>query len=277
MYSLVRLLLLAFIAPLVGAFVDPPPASAQFLATDYAPLQFGAEWTYLEDGVSTLTQRVLDDLEIVNGVPTFVILDVGGEFPGSTLNLTNDSNGLRSHKVFAPGSGDIPNATMIFIPPMTMLHAVVDAGNVINSAGAVNVTFEGFGTFGLSYTATSNVIGLETVTVPLGTFDALRVDGSLRMFGDILGQPFDESSSGSDWYGFGVGPVRSTSDGGLSELVHTNVPEPSAALLGLSALGTLALLARQRSSSPLSSRAIRPDYRLNWTRSRSHPNHPPLS
>ncbi len=154
MNSLVRLLLLASIAPLLGAFVDPPPASAQFLSTDYAPLQFGAEWTYLEDGVSTSTQRVLDDLEIVNGVPTFVILDLDGEFQGSTLNLTNDSNGLRTHKVFAPGSGEIPNVTMILIPPSPMLHAVVDAGDAINSAGAVNATAEGFGTFGLSYTAT---------------------------------------------------------------------------------------------------------------------------
>ena len=277
MNSLVRLLLLASIAAFLGAFANPRPASALFLAIDYAPLQFGNEWTYLENGVSTLTQRVLDDLEVVNGIPTFVILDLDGEFSGSTVNLTNDSNGLRMHKLFLPGSGDPPNSTAIFIPPLTLLNAVVDAGNVINSAGAVNLTFEGFGTFGLSYTATANVIGLETVTVPLGTFDALRVDSSLRLFGDIFNQPFDEFSSGTDWYGFGVGPVKSTSDGDVSELVHTNVPEPSAALLALFGLGTVALLARQRSSSPLSSRAIRPDDRLKWTRSRSRPNSPPPS
>ncbi len=80
MKSLVRLLLLAPIAVLLGAFANPRPASAQFLVLDYAPLQPGNEWMYLENGVSTLTQRVLDDLEVVNGIPTFVILDLDGSF-----------------------------------------------------------------------------------------------------------------------------------------------------------------------------------------------------
>ena len=117
MKSPVRLLLLVLIAALVGAFTNPRGASAAFFALDYAPLQAGFEWTYLENGAITLTQRVLDDLEVVNGIPTFVILNLDGEFSGSTLNLTNDSNGLRFHKQFLPGSGGDPNATALWFPP----------------------------------------------------------------------------------------------------------------------------------------------------------------
>jgi hypothetical protein len=245
MKSWVRVLLAA-LAFLVGAFPIPRPASAQFLAADYAPLQPGNEWTYLENGVSTLTQRVIDDLEVVNGIPTFVILDLDGEFAGSSENLTNDSNGLRLHKVFLPADAEVPNTTFILIPPVTILDAAMDGGEVIDSSGTVTLTFEGFGTFMLSYTATSNVIGLETVTVPFGVFDALRVDSTLRLFGRILGETFDERSSGTDWWGFGVGPVKSITDGDIDELLHTNVPEPSAALLALTALATLVSLARRR-------------------------------
>ncbi len=240
MKSFHRLLLLIPIASLFGVFANP--ASPQLVAADLFPLQSGNEWTYLENGVSTLTQQVLDDFEVVNGISTFVIVDLDGEFPGSTLNLTNDSNGLRLHQVFLPGPEDPPDTTLIFIPPLIMLHAAVDAGNMIISDGTVNLTVEGSGTFGLSYTTVASVVGSEQVTVPLGTFDAVRVDSTLRIFGNLMGQPFDESSSGTDWYGFEVGPVKSTSEANISELVHTNVPEPSATSLAYCALATLMLL-----------------------------------
>ncbi len=70
-------------------------------------------------------------------------------------------------------------------------------------------------------TATSNytAIGLEMVTVPAGSFEALRVEVDFGMEVEItmegISVPFSMTSSGPMWYAEGVGWVRSESIGTL--------------------------------------------------------------
>ena len=77
--------------------------------------------------------------------------------------------------------------------------------------------------------------------MPAGDFDALRIDSSFRIFGDVLGTPIDETEPGFDWYAPGVGRVLRDESG----LVSFFVPEPSTALLV--AGGLLGLAVRRRS------------------------------
>ncbi len=219
------------------------PASAGFIVGDYLPLEVGFFWEALQNGTTTITTEVVR----TEGT-TFVLQDTGGEFSGSTQNLTNDANGLRLHQLFISDPVD-PDITAIFTPALTLSNAEVDAGDVLNFSGGVSFSVEGFGTFGLDYSATSNVIGLETVTVPFGTFDALRIDSSFTISGTIDGMFISETSSGTDWLGFRTGFVKSISDGDTFELVNTNVPEPSTLLLFASGLAGLALQGRRRASS----------------------------
>ncbi len=199
------------------------PAFAGFVVQDYFSLKLGFFWTGLENGTTLFTTEVVRT-ELVGSVPTFVLQDTGGECSGCTQNRTSDANGLLLYKSFLPDpvEGDI---TVILTPPLMLLAAEVNPGDVINSSGSVTFSVAGVGTFDLDYSASSNVIGLENVTVPFGTFDALRFDFSLTISGTIFGEFFSETSSGTDWLGFGVGFVKEVADGQTLELVTTNVPD----------------------------------------------------
>jgi hypothetical protein len=53
------------------------------------------------------------------------------------------------------------------------------------------------------------VVGIETVTVPAGTFTAVRVDTTLTIFGTIQGQFISTTGTSSDWYVRHLFPVKS--------------------------------------------------------------------
>jgi hypothetical protein len=100
-------------------FVDIAIAEATN-TTNYFPLESGKQWTYLENGLNTVTHTVLPGYEYVNGVPTKIIQSTDGEISGGKLYYTNDSNGIRRHKEFDPdvfvdGVGFV-DLTVIFDP-----------------------------------------------------------------------------------------------------------------------------------------------------------------
>ena len=196
-------------------------ATAAFLAVDYLPIAPGDTWTYAVNGSGTMTRTVLPELETVNGVPTYILEDAGGGFTGRRQNVTNGTAGARVHKIFEPDSSG-PDTTGVFDPPQIYLGVEVDAGEVIESNGDIALTFEGYGTYPLSYSASTHVIGVETVVVPAGTFDALRVDTSLTISGTILGEPISETSLETDWLAFGIGTVKAVADGDTFELSESD-------------------------------------------------------
>lgn len=168
------------------------PASATFVMADYQPLGVGFEWTYDDGSVTTVTRQ-----ERVGTQLTFVLR----ESTGDSVNLTNDAAGFRLHALFTPAGLGLPSSFTTFMPPFVLANAVVDTGQTINSSGSIALAISGIGTFPLSYTGSAQIVGIERVSVPLGTFDALRIDSSFRIFGDLLGTPIDETVLGFDWYG----------------------------------------------------------------------------
>ena len=74
--------------------------------------------------------------------------------------------------------------------------------------------------------------GVESVTVPAGTFDAIRVDCQVKMDTTVSFPEFpvntSMSLSGTSWYAEGVGMVKSTTTGGgmdsTTELTSYSIP-----------------------------------------------------
>jgi len=50
-----------------------------FNAGVYCPISSGAQWTYIENGLNSITRSVLPGTENVNGIATKVILQTGGD------------------------------------------------------------------------------------------------------------------------------------------------------------------------------------------------------
>ena len=122
---------------------------------DYFPLESGMVWTYLDDGLNIATLSVLPGTEMVNGVPTKVLLQSDGEESGSKINYTNDADGIREHKEFSPnvfidglGSRDI---TVVLNPPMKYAGPAETIGNMVNSSGTAYSTVSGLGSFQLNF------------------------------------------------------------------------------------------------------------------------------
>ena len=237
-----------FALALVTVFGAADGASATFIPQVYYPLKSGNTWTYLDNGVVLETETVLPGVENVNGVATLVVETSGGESSGSRQDFTNDANGLRLHKAFEPGP---EGGSVIFQPPWLLSPAEASFGESARSSGIADFTFTGLGTFRLSYGSTSTVIGPEIVTVPLGTFDTVKVETMLTISGTIFGQFISLSESDTNWLAANVGIVKAIAEFEgefhTEELIDTNVlPEPSSALLHACALVALAALAGRR-------------------------------
>lgn len=75
-----------------------------------------------------------------------------------------------------------------------MAKATANIGDKLVSSGIVDVLVPGVGLFPLSYTSTATIVAEERITVPAGTFDTIRFTLTLRVFGNIQGNAFDETS-----------------------------------------------------------------------------------
>ncbi len=198
--------------------------AAAFRSVDFQPLEPGDSWTYREDNVFTAIETVLPGTQLVNGIPTRVIGISGGPDDGGRFFVTNDTNGLRLHKETIPGP---EGGVVVYSPPVTVLPAVFEVGTRFSGAGSFALTFPGSGTFPGSYSISSEVVGVEQVVVPAGTFQALRVDFTATQSATINGVPIVISGTESDWAVRNLGLVRAigTIDGDsfISELVSTNL------------------------------------------------------
>ena len=229
--SLLRLavcgVLLAF-----GAGAAPGP---QYVAMDYIPaLDPGDTWDFevtrnsVPEGVTRTT--VLQQTKNIGGIETRIL---ERSPTGSQGFLTSDAAGLRQHGLFDPASGDRPDASVIFDPPLTLVGAVVEAGDVLEATGSAVFRFRGVGTFTGSYAFRSTVFGIESITVPyrVEPFQALRVDATLEMLVTIPGNPpMSFTTTDTAWYGFGVGTLRDVEvydrESVEEDLLATNLPEP---------------------------------------------------
>jgi hypothetical protein len=222
-------------------------------STPFVPGNFS---TFLVNGLNLQTETVLPGFFPVSGVQTQAIEITGGELDGSQSFLTRDATGAKVYGAFTPnifidGVGFIDG--WVTLTPPIATPPIICLGEFIQNAGTGLFEYSEGTVFTLNYSDVARIIGLEQVTVPYGTFDALKIQEELRFFGTVEGSPIELRSTTVGWSVPGLGQVKAeiTEDGNTDvfELVDTNrqeVPEPSAALMGLTSIITVAVLARRR-------------------------------
>ncbi|PWH17206.1 MAG: hypothetical protein DDG60_02890 [Anaerolineae bacterium] len=204
--------------------VEPSPNPNDRCNNPYYPVVNGATWTYqiwlqqeaptletysmsvLDDGTFTLTIQKAESVFAMDGAcrdDGVILLDVPGVSAtyadgsgSSTLSTTNDDG------VTVPDD--------------------IQVGDEWSQTISVVASSEGAETLSATMEATYKALGYETVTVPAGTFYALKVEqnGSMTIHGS---PPFD--THGFLWYAQGVGTVKSGLEGTyISELVSYSIP-----------------------------------------------------
>jgi hypothetical protein len=229
-------------------------AAGEFESTLYDPIEPGQFSTFSVPGQPNETATVQTGFETVNSVQTRVIAFTGGEDPGSRDNVTNDELGIRTHRLFIPNiiipGFPVFDRTITFTPPIRDLFAAFDLGEVVQSQGNAFIQDSDGFSITVSFDQTTTIGQFEEITVPFGTFPAVRIDQTLTLSDGVE----TEISTQTIWAAAGLGAVKveDTTEPTtiVSELIDTNrmfVPEPTSALLQLFALSMLVLL---RSGEP---------------------------
>jgi hypothetical protein len=193
----------------------------------------------------------------VSGTQTHTITDIGED--GFTEEVVQD---LAAHITYIYEWECLPKGLINTF-----------SGTMITESDTVNTTSDGDGitipasiSVGDKWTQTCNLISsdgkgegelhraltykrtaaaIETVTVPAGTFEAVRVDYDLEMDAsmetyDGHSLPFDvDYSSGSEWYVEGVGLVKKTAGVDLDRM---DTPEEPSVSIGFEASGVYELI-----------------------------------
>jgi len=175
-------------------------AAEEMRAVDYFPLSSGNSWTYRENRASSYTHTVLNGTVNINGIATKLVQDSDGLLS----YYTNDANGIRLHK-----ETDV-DGFIVYSPPMKYTHSQINVGDVIHSSGTAWFDIPDYGIYQmpLSYIATARTTAIETVTVPLGTFQAVKVAVHVRITGAIYGESFELSIVDTTWAAKHIGPVK---------------------------------------------------------------------
>lgn len=178
---------------------------------DYATLEPGSTLdTYVVDGTDIEVEHYRVRPATINGVPAVKVSFA----KGGTGYLTLDDAGLRFHRI-EDRDRDLGKVRMTFTPPVAVVPALVTVGETYRSSGATRLAVPRYGSFRFRYDFTSRITGFEQVTVPLGTFDALRVEWRLDVSGTVQGEFVETTTSETMWLAGGVGVVKTVtvSDG----------------------------------------------------------------
>lgn len=182
-------------------------------AKRYYPLKTGNKWTYQVNGGASVTQRVLTGTATINGIPTKRILDKEGDI----AFVTNDRYGYRLHRLKMGAD------YVTFSPPIKYTAPQIRIGDVQSSSGTARMYLKGYGTFDFNYRMTSRVVSMDVVSVPLGTFPAVKLRQNLRIWGTVQGVTIDEWAGGTDWLAKDFGPVKGYSSGNTYELTAVQI------------------------------------------------------
>lgn len=204
---------------------------------EYLPLVDGNFWTYSVTGTcGTYNKRVtvLQGSVIINGEPTKALQTTGGPDGQGIEYWTSDNNGIRVHGAFVP-STEIGPARLYFDPPMVAAKSTMSINETVSSSGEVTFVFDLYGTYVLNYKSASTLAGVEAVDVPAGTYDAVKILDSIRIYGSILNQPYDDTSASTTWLAKHIGVIKDIyTDADCDEvynLISTNVKPPSSTRL----------------------------------------------
>lgn len=177
------------------------------IAAPFFPLHPGHQLTYRENNTATDTATTLNGTTLIEGIATTAVQ----ESDGFTAYYTNDANGIRLHRQVDP----VDNLSATYAPPIVFANATMDVGQTVNSSGTA---FTNLGN--APYSASFTVQAFETITVPLRSFDVVRVAGVITIAGG-------GSVSATIYLARNVGPVKIIENDGIenivSELTATNV------------------------------------------------------
>jgi hypothetical protein len=159
-----------------------------FSAQEYLPLEPGTIWKYIRNGKSTVTRRVFNEEIIVNGVKTRPVKYVEENV---TEYLTNGKNGINLHRQYQPnvyvGGVGWVDVDVTFVPPIKLADSEVWIGQKIRSIGTTQMVLWPSGkTYYFGYWAETTIEAEEQVTVPAGTFNAVRYKESIEVYDQYM-------------------------------------------------------------------------------------------
>jgi hypothetical protein len=207
---------------------SPTPAPAVKNANDqcdnpYYPVVDGATWTYTNNSIGqfTHTLNVSDDqiftIQVISGDTTF---NIEGQCTQDGVILMDNS--LTTTAQSSDGAGTVTTTNQDGVTLPNDIQVGDDWSQTIEySAGSGGETSFS-GTIETSYKA----VGYESVSVPAGTFEALKIVQTSSL--SMAGQNVMDTTSNL-WYVQGVGNVKTEQivnqgDPFSSELVSYNIP-----------------------------------------------------
>jgi hypothetical protein len=206
------------------------------IATEYLPLTDGNFWTYSvvgDYGAYDTTVKVLQGATSINGVQTKALKTLGGPFNGGVEYWTNDAEGIRVHRAYLPDSEAGPGS-VTFNPPMVLANTEMGIHEFVNSNGKAVFSFRYYGTFILDYESTNKVAGIETISVPAGTYQTIVLTSTNKICGKILGEPYVDRQVGTTWLAENIGVIKDKSTDSVGSeiyvLTRTSVRPPSRVL-----------------------------------------------
>lgn len=237
-----------------------------YVAADFYPLAPGNSWTYavVDDGVSsTETDTVSANKVLFNGTYAYEIVSSDGT-RGYSLN---DQNGVREFGGIIPGvfvSGyGTTTATGTFSPPRLVAPAEFVVGQSQSSSGQLSYLYQGVGTVAGPYSSSTTAMGFETVTVPAGMFNAVKMSGSLTFNGtsSTNGASVSVTVNSTSWLAENIGPVKTITTGSdgtsrTEELISYSLPQASTTTTSTTASTTTT------TQAPSASVSIEPGWNL---------------
>jgi hypothetical protein len=215
---------------------EPPPAVGSETACDhpYFPLRSGSSWTY-STSEGTSTWSVGSAGGTANSAEATMAISIPEVAMTTHWNCT--SEGIISYdfgNISVAGMGeivstDVTESSGVFLPAASLLAPGYSWSD--NYSVVMTITAEGFSVdMTMSAAETWTAAGMETVSVPAGTFEAMRVEGTenISMSGFMGMEGVDTVVDATFWFAEGVGIVRYTSSSSgytsVGELTSYSIP-----------------------------------------------------
>jgi hypothetical protein len=189
----------------------------------YYPVVDGATWTYTNDSIGqfTHTLNVSDDqIFTIQVTGTDTTFNIEGQCTEDGVVIMN--SGLNTTAEGTDGTGSVTTTNQDGVTLPNDIQVGDDWSQTIEYSAGSGGDTSFSGTIETSYKA----VGYESVTVPAGTFEALKIEQTTSM--TMAGQHMIDTSSNL-WYVQGVGNVKTEQivnegDPSVSELVSYNIP-----------------------------------------------------
>jgi len=176
---------------------------------DYFPLKDGSSWIYQVNDTAQVTRTVSSGTFVVNNISTKRVQDSEGYL----TYYTNDDNGIRDHKEYDPSP---PALTLTLSPPLKFADSQTALGIPTYTSGTASGSL-GKTPFSAPYQGISTILGIETVEVPAGFFQCVKLEVLLTLDSISMAQTI--------WIAEDIGTVKSIDDIDTYLLLNTNISD----------------------------------------------------